>query len=265
MVADFFQNIFNALGEGWQKFTSFLGELWDSDKNINWPLETLPPGNYVTPTPAPTPAPTPSGITDTSLPETQSPKPTVMTPMPSPSPSDYIGAAGESAIGNNKSDNCDVNVDNLTEEEKMFVSLIAAEAGAQGEIAWKAVAQIIINRYDNKRDGWKNATNISDIISDKVQFNGYDSNNYKLAYEYLNNRDGTNEKYDKMVVITLPIYHREEVFEDIKDAVLFYSPKSMEKDENNNPKVPQFALSNQVEEVFVEGIDSYDFRFFRYK
>ena len=164
---------------------------------------------------------------------------------------------------------CEPEIENdtffLTEEEKVFISVIAAEAGGEEQLAWEAIAQIIMNRYKDRRDGWKNAESVMDIVTSKIQFNGYGDDNYQLAYEYLEARDGLNTRYEQIIAAVLPYYYGEKELFELEGVVLYYSPKSMRKDKYGNPTVPNFAKSDAVEEVFLKGIDSNDFRFFKYK
>ena len=155
----------------------------------------------------------------------------------------------------------------LTEEEKKFVAVIAGEAGGEQPLAWECVAQVIMNRLNEKRDAWRYAENVTDIISDKSQFNAYGGKNYNLAMSYLNNRDGTNQKYENIILTVLPYYYQTINLSGLERVVLFFSPKSMGfvDSEKTIPRVPNYATSPLVEEVFLPGIDYDTFRFFRYK
>ena len=74
--------------------------------------------------------------------------------------------------------------------------------------------------------------------------------------EYLNNKDGSNRLYEEVISSVMPVY-----FLDISDttnyATMFYSP-------NRAKKIPGFANSSKTEEVFIEGVDSQFFRFYKY-
>ena len=176
-----------------------------------------------------------------------------------------VVATNTPPITNPKDD--DGNNHQLTEEEKMFIAVIAGEAGSEKQLAWECVAQIIMNRLNEKRDAWLYAENVTDIISDKSQFNAYEGKNYNIAMSYLDNRDGTHQKYEKMIQACLPYYYQIKDLSGLERVVLFFSPKSMGfvDDEKTIPRVPNYATSPKVEEVFLAEIDSDIFRFFRYK
>jgi hypothetical protein len=141
----------------------------------------------------------------------------------------------------------------------MFVSIIAAEAGAEPELAWEAVGHVIMNRLNDKRDSWVSANNVKDIITVPAAFSGYNGRNYLACMEYLRNRTGDNLKYESIISVTIPIYNKEA--QDIIDgAVLYYSPKSM------TPKYSKPSWNfDQLTEIFVDGIAIADFRFYKYK
>ena len=149
----------------------------------------------------------------------------------------------------------------------MFIAVIAGEAGSEKQLAWECVAQIIMNRLNEKRDAWLYAENVTDIISDKSQFNAYEGKNYNIAMSYLDNRDGTHQKHEKMIQACLPYYYQIKDLSGLERVVLLFSPKSMGfvDDEKTIPRVPNYATSPKVEEVFLAEIDSDIFRFFRYK
>jgi hypothetical protein len=148
----------------------------------------------------------------------------------------------------------------LTDDEKELVAIVAAEAGAENELSWKAVTYVIMNRLKNKRDVWKDATSVKDVISDKTQFNGFGSRNYNLAKDYLKERDGSNEKYERIIQVVMSVYSGRDGSDFTKGAVLFYSPKSM-----NPPGSRPSWNFDFLDEVVIEGIDSNAFRFYKYK
>jgi len=175
--------------------------------------------NFVTPAPSPMPTPTP-------------------TPPSSPAPRPSVP---------------------LTEDQKVFFSVIAAEAGAQGQLAWQCVANIVQNRWFNKRDSWRNATSVIDIVANKSQFNGYQDPNYQACYNYLNNRTGNNKTYEGIIETTMPYFELRG--QDILDgAVLFYSPQSMIP----AGSAPRWDFS-LLQEITVAGINQDEFRFFKYR
>ena len=130
----------------------------------------------------------------------------------------------------------------------------------ESALAWQCVANIIQNRWNDKRDSWSNVSSIAQIVANKAQFNAYEGTLYYQCMNYLDNRTGSNALYEELIETVMPYYMLEG--EDILDgAVLYYSPKSM---------VPAGATTgwennSQLEEVFVAGIDSNSFRFYKYK
>ena len=94
---------------------------------------------------------------------------------------------------------------NLTEEQKKFVAVIAGEAIGANEKTQKAVAHTIMNRVKEPRDVWSKAKSVSDVLI-KSQYNAVDGNQYNLAMNYLNNRDGSNAMYENLINAVIPIY-----------------------------------------------------------
>ena len=93
----------------------------------------------------------------------------------------------------------------LTQEQKHFVSVIAGEAIGANSKTQKAVAHTIMNRLNEPRDVWSNASTVSDILV-KNQYNAVESNQYNQCMTYLNNRDGTNQSYEDLINAVIPIY-----------------------------------------------------------
>ena len=84
---------------------------------------------------------------------------------------------------------------------------------------------------------------------------------FRSVLGYLQNRDFANKRIERFLEVVLPIIMEEE--EDITNNVtLFYSPNAQNK---RNREAPQWSKSEAIEEVFIEGTESDDFRFFRYK
>ena len=97
----------------------------------------------------------------------------------------------------------------LTQSEKHFISVIAGEAIGENAKTQKAVAHTIMNRVNEPRDVWRKAKSVDDVLI-KSQYNAVGSNQYNLCMAYLNNRDGSNAKYEALISAVLPIYYGEE-------------------------------------------------------
>ena len=93
----------------------------------------------------------------------------------------------------------------MTEEQKNFVAVIAGESLGNGEMAHKAVAHTIMNRYKEPRETWSHVKSVSDVLV-KKHYNAVGGDQYNLCLEYLNNRDGSNEVYEELIAEVMPIY-----------------------------------------------------------
>lgn len=138
----------------------------------------------------------------------------------------------------------------LTSDEKIFIATVAGEAIGENEITWKAVANVIKNRVGYKE--WRNYSNTTDIIKN-TGFDGYQSNQYNLCMNYLNNRTGKDTLYENLINTVLPIINNKET-DCTKNSVLFYNPSVCS---------PNWDFS-LLEEVIISGVNRNRFRFFRY-
>ena len=154
----------------------------------------------------------------------------------------------------------------LTEEQKLFVATIAGEAIGQGPTAWATIAYAIMNRVDDTIHEWYNLHTVTAVIQSPQAFSSYygQSTQYLRALNYLNNRTWDNEDYEKLIYeelinVVLPIYNRES--QDITGGVqIFYSPNAMSTPGSR----PEYEYE-KLEEIIIPGIDSWDFRFFKYR
>lgn len=141
----------------------------------------------------------------------------------------------------------------LCEEHEIFIATICGEAIGESVESWVAVAWVIRNRYGHHE--WAKYDSITEVIRESG-FDGYGSKQYNKYMEYLHNRDGSNELYERVISAVMPVY-----FMDISDptsfATLFYSPRP-------NKEPPRYIKNPRVVEVTIEGVDSDKFRFFRY-
>lgn len=141
--------------------------------------------------------------------------------------------------------------DSLTYEQKMFVSVIIAEAGGEEQMYWEIVANSIMNRLYNPQDVFKNVESVEDVIVQKYQYSGYNDHNYIKAMEYLNNRDGSNKRIEDIINTVMPIYNGD-VADTIDGAQWYYSPKSMVP----IGTIPSWANSDMYTEVIIPDKDS---------
>ncbi len=97
-------------------------------------------------------------------------------------------------------------IEELTEEQKVFVSTVAGEAIGENVRTQEAVAYTIMNRYNEPRDAWSSATSVSDILTYE-QYNAVGSSQYNQMMLYLENRTYDNLKYEMLIDAVIPIYN----------------------------------------------------------
>ena len=93
----------------------------------------------------------------------------------------------------------------LTEEQKHFVSVIAGEAIGANTLTQKAVAHTIMNRLLEPRDVWSDVASVSDVLVES-QYNAVGGSQYNQCMAYLNNRDYSSELYEGLISAVIPIY-----------------------------------------------------------
>jgi len=146
----------------------------------------------------------------------------------------------------------------LTDELRLMIATIYGEAASESEASWEAIANVIMNRVGKREWGNKGWNTVTDIIK-YSGFDAYTKKNdpYRTAVDYLDNRDGSNKKIERLITITTAVYNRET--KDITGgAVLYYSPGLL-------PKGPKDWNFNLLEEVKVPGTENDDFKFYKYK
>lgn len=155
----------------------------------------------------------------------------------------------------------------LSDDEILFVTTIFGEAGYCSEVAWQAVANVIMNRV-GKYD-WKKYTTPVEVIK-YSGFTAYNSPNepFREAKSYFEERDYSNEQIEKMIEIVIPIFRGKG--EDItNNAIAYYSPNAQkalhEKYPEKYPEIPNWTLSQTVEKVEIDGLKNDDFQFYKYK
>lgn len=144
----------------------------------------------------------------------------------------------------------------LDEEEKIFISVIAAESIGEGKLAWEVVANVIINRVGQKE--WKSLTTVKAVVQRKGDFsslNNGGSAEYHKAMNYLTSRIDNNNIYEQLIAIVMPVYHSE-VGDITGGAQLYYSPKSMVPVNS----IPRWA--SYYKKINVNGINSNEFVLF---
>lgn len=155
----------------------------------------------------------------------------------------------------------------LSDDEILLVTTIFGEAGYCSEVAWQAVANVIMNRV-GKYD-WKKYTTPVEIVK-YTGFSAYSNPNepFREAKAYFEERDYSNEQIEKMIEIVIPIFRGKG--EDItNNAIAYYSPNAQkalhEKYPEEYPEIPSWVLSPTVEKVEIDGLENDDFQFYKYK
>ena len=150
----------------------------------------------------------------------------------------------------------------LTEEQRLFIATIAGESIGQGSIAWTAVGHVIMNRVADTKREWRNLNTVTDVIAQPWAFTCYtrEEPEYVKALNYLINRTGDNKLYEELIQTVMPIYNKK-TYDITGGAQLYYSPRSMVPAGSE----PSWASSDELVELFVEDIDSWYFRFYKYK
>lgn len=180
-----------------------------------------------------------------------------------------------------ESDSLEIPEDKIS-EYRMFIAVIFAEAQAQSELAWKAIAWVIMNRRKDsgityKTNNSEERNSVKNIITANKQFEGITSNSYKNALTYLETGKKKNldedqiEIVDKMYELLKGIYLKKEVDDISNDAVLYYSPNAQRKLGRSKPAFARGEGVKQLVDVtslvlgedYDKKVD--DFIFFKYK
>ena len=146
----------------------------------------------------------------------------------------------------------------LSEEEKLFVATVCGESIGQGEVGWKAVSNIIMNRTYSSHF----PDTVTEVIQEPYAFSAYEdqSPEYIKAINYLENRAYGNELYEEVISVAVAIYRGDDSNDITQGSTFYFSPVSMDP----VGSVPAWT-SNGLEEIYIDSIDSNDFRFYRYK
>jgi len=149
----------------------------------------------------------------------------------------------------------------LSEEQKLFLATIAGESIGQGATAWAAIGHVIMNRVADRKHEWKEFNTVTKVIQQPWAFTCYtrQETEYVKAKKYLDNRTKTNELYEELIRVALPIYNNTTT-DTTKGAQLYYSPDSMDP-----PGTKPLWDFDKLVEITISGINSNDFRFYKYK
>ncbi|MCL2405325.1 MAG: cell wall hydrolase [Defluviitaleaceae bacterium] len=157
----------------------------------------------------------------------------------------------------------------LTASQRSFVAVVAGESLRQGRLdigdgglSWQATANVIMNRLDNTTSrSFGSFTTLSSVMN-RAHFSAVGGPQYRLAMNYLTYGIAdayVRPHYQDLINTILPIYYR--MVPDITGgAHYFYSPHLI----NSPGWVDGRLASGEIEEIFMSGINSDYFRFFRY-
>ena len=153
----------------------------------------------------------------------------------------------------------------LTNEEKMFIAIIYAEAGGanHSDEVYEMTAQVFMNRKNYPQDVWRNVSSVSDVISQPGQFTAYSNERYNNALKYLsgqtNEQSGLKEaeirEIDRIKLITLPYYYGFKSLEGYQDVFFFRSCIGDTGLKDNDPN---------YERVHMQGLPENVLAFYRY-
>ena len=150
----------------------------------------------------------------------------------------------------------------LDEDEKVLIATIAAEGTWTtnrefvSSSARQAMANVALNRVGSRE--WAEYDSVAEICQE-TGFDGCDVNNndYTECLDYLNNRDGTNKIYERIIWDVMKAY----TWDITNGCQLFYTPATM----TIPGSIPNWNF-DYLTEVEIEGVDSYyEGRFFKYK
>ena len=156
----------------------------------------------------------------------------------------------------------------VTDEFKLTVATIYGEAATTSEASWEAIANVIMNRVGKREWGARGLNTVADVI----KYSGFDAYTYsnapyRTAVKYLDNRDGSNAKIERLIAITTAIYGRK-TGDITGGAVLYYSPKAQkalhERYPSLYPEIPKWNF-DLLQEVKVQGCKNDDFKFYKYR
>lgn len=157
---------------------------------------------------------------------------------------------------------------------ELFVATVYGEACGQSEVAWQAVASVIINRINHPRFVYKKHCHYcrfhnSDEVIKISGFDAYQQKTvfFKKALNYLRDKSIKKDSLiEKMMELLKPIFYENQI---TTDAQLYYSPRLQAFLHKVHPKkyheIPNWNYF-ELKEIKVFGLKSTDdFKFFKYK
>lgn len=149
-------------------------------------------------------------------------------------------------------------MDELTDEEKLFIAVVTGEAGENDTAGQLAVAHTVINRTRHSRF----PNTVTEVLTPD-QYNAASGNvPYNAMMNYLNNRDGEDSIKEAIIDRLLPVY-RGEATDTTGGAVMFYSPNAMPDSDGDGVRDTPNWNFDELTEVEPDG--SYgDFKFYTY-
>ena len=136
----------------------------------------------------------------------------------------------------------------LSNDAKVLISILWAEASVGNEAERRAVTFSIINR-SNMRGGIP----VSEIIAMRAQYSGYQDKNYNYMMHYLNNRTYGDRQLEIMIQVVMDAYLGR-TSDNSRGATSYYSPRSMP-----SGKAPYWWEIEK--EVQIEGVRPNYFKF----
>ena len=136
----------------------------------------------------------------------------------------------------------------MDEEFILFVATVYGEAASQSEVAWRAVASVIMNRVGHPL--WKK-NEMNKTVTSVIKCTGFDAihkqKNFIKAFAFLSGEKEALNTFEKNIMKKMiedlkPIYYEKQV---ITTANHYYSPNEQLRQHNldpdNYPAVPKFA------------------------
>ena len=155
-------------------------------------------------------------------------------------------------------------------EFDLLVATVYGEAANSSEIAWKAVAHVVMNRVGQRE--WRRHTTVEAILR-HTGFDALTQRNAPFRSAEAHLRGGTvdaatGRRVERMADVLRPVYHREAA-DSTGGSQLYYSPNAQRALHRRNPsnyrQTPNWNFS-LLERASVPGLlPSDDFAFYRYR
>ncbi len=156
-----------------------------------------------------------------------------------------------------------------TEDFALFAATVYGESANSSEMAWRAVAHVIMNRVG--RYEWSKYDSASEIVKN-TGFDACTQRNqpFLKCYNYVNDKEATKSSHiGRFIEVITPIYQKKEP-DNTEDSILYYSPNAQAHGHEEHPniyrsEVPRW-VNDKVKEVTIDGLlPSDDFKFYKYK